>query len=47
MVYAIGRVSQSALQALGVKATYIRHPSHGGKRAFTAGVVALPRQDFD
>jgi hypothetical protein len=47
MVYAIGRVSQSALHALGVKATYIRHPSHGGKRAFTAGVVALPRQDFD
>ncbi len=46
-VYAVGRVSQGALQALGIEAVYIRHPSHGGKRAFTAGVTALPRQDSD
>jgi hypothetical protein len=40
-VYAIGRVSQKALQNLDVEATYIRHPSHGGKRAFVAGLAAL------
>jgi hypothetical protein len=44
-MYAVGRVSQEALRALGVEATYIRHPSHGGKRAFTAAVQALPRRD--
>ena len=44
-VYAVGRVSQGALQSLGFDAAYIRHPSHGGNRAFTAGVTALPRQD--
>ena len=43
-VYAIGRVSQGVLQDLGVKAAYIRHPSYGGKRAFVAGVTALPRR---
>jgi hypothetical protein len=41
-IYAIGRVSQGVLQDLGIDAAYIRHPSHGGKRAFTAGVEALP-----
>jgi uracil-DNA glycosylase len=40
-VYAIGRVSQKALQILGVEATYIRHPSYGGKQAFVAGLTAL------
>ena len=44
-VYAIGRVSEGALKALGVEACYIRHPSHGGTRAFTAAVTALPRRD--
>ncbi len=44
-VYAIGRVSQGALQAVDVQAAYIRHPSHGGKRAFTKGVTALARRD--
>jgi hypothetical protein len=43
-VYAIGRVSQGALKALGITAAYIRHPSHGGKRAFTSGIAALPRR---
>jgi hypothetical protein len=42
--YAVGRVSQSALGDLGIEAAYIRHPSHGGKRAFTAGVAALERR---
>ena len=45
--YAIGRVSQGVLKSLGIGAAYIRHPSHGGKRAFTAGVRALPRRDED
>jgi hypothetical protein len=39
--YAVGRVAQRALEAIGVQAPYIRHPSHGGKRKFTAGVMAL------
>lgn len=38
---AVGRVAQRALARIGVKAPYIRHPSHGGKRAFMAGVIAL------
>ena len=44
-VYAIGRVSEDALARLGVRASYIRHPSHGGKTAFTHAVRALPRSD--
>jgi hypothetical protein len=44
-VHAIGRVSQGVLQSSGIEAAYIRHPSHGGKRAFVAGVAALPRLD--
>ena len=43
-VIAIGRVSQAALQALGVQARTIRHPSHGGNQAFCASVASLPRQ---
>jgi hypothetical protein len=39
--YAVGRAAQRALGAIGVRAPYIRHPSHGGKREFTAGVAAL------
>ena len=39
--YAVGRVAQRALARIGVEAPYIRHPSHGGKRAFMAGVAAL------
>ena len=42
-VLAVGRVSQDALARLGIQATYIRHPSHGGKRKFEAGVKALPQ----
>ncbi len=39
--YAVGRAAQRALADLGVAAPYIRHPSHGGKRQFEAGVAAL------
>jgi hypothetical protein len=38
---AIGRVAERALAQIGVSAPYIRHPSHGGKKKFTAGVAAL------
>jgi hypothetical protein len=39
--YAIGRVAERALADLGIAAPYIRHPSHGGKARFAAGVAAL------
>jgi hypothetical protein len=39
--YAVGRVAQRALAAIGVPAPYIRHPSHGGRRGFRNGVAAL------
>jgi hypothetical protein len=39
--YAVGRVAERALADVGVEAPYIRHPSHGGKRRFVAGVAAL------
>jgi hypothetical protein len=38
---AVGRVAHSALAALGMSAPYIRHPSHGGRRAFEAGLAEL------
>ena len=38
---AIGRVAERALEAIGVRAPYIRHPSHGGKRRFVEGVTGL------
>jgi hypothetical protein len=39
--YAVGRVAERALERIGVDAAYIRHPSHGGKKKFQAGVRAL------
>ena len=44
-VWAIGRVSEQKLHQLGIRARYIRHPSHGGKSAFVRGVSALPGGD--
>jgi hypothetical protein len=38
---AVGRVAQKALVGLSIEAPYVRHPSHGGKREFVAGVRAL------
>jgi hypothetical protein len=40
---AIGRVAQRALGCIGIQAPYVRHPSHGGKHEFVAGVAALGR----
>ena len=45
--YAIGRVAQRTLMAIGVDAPYIRHPSRGGKAKFVAGVTALAPQTGD
>ena len=45
--YAIGRVAQRALESIGVQAPYIRHPSHGGKHKFVAGVAALASLEYD
>lgn len=39
--YAVGRVAQQALAAIGVEDTYIRHPSYGGKREFLRGIATL------
>jgi hypothetical protein len=39
--YAVGRVAQRALAAIGMSAPYIRHPSHGGRRQFRNGIAAL------
>lgn len=39
--YAVGRVAERALQAVGVRARYIRHPAYGGKKQFKKGIDAL------
>ena len=39
--HAVGRVAQRALEMSGIRAPYIRHPSHGGARLFAEGVAAL------
>lgn len=38
---AIGRIAERALQEQGITPCYVRHPAHGGKNAFVAGVNAL------
>jgi uracil-DNA glycosylase len=40
-VVALGRSAERALQQIGIPATYVRHPSHGGAAAFQAGIEAL------
>lgn len=37
-VIAVGRTAERALAELGVVAPYVRHPAHGGQRAFVEGV---------
>ena len=38
---AVGRVAERAMAMIGIAPPYVRHPSHGGKAAFCAGVQAL------
>lgn len=40
-VLAVGRTAESALDAVGVPASYIRHPAMGGKRAFMEGIARI------
>ncbi len=37
-VLAVGRKAEMTLSELGIEATYVRHPSHGGATAFRSGV---------
>ncbi|MCY3021310.1 MAG: uracil-DNA glycosylase [Planctomycetota bacterium] len=43
-VVAAGRIAERSLAALGVPCVYVRHPSHGGKAAFQAGVLAAGKR---
>lgn len=40
-IIAIGRKAEYALQYLGVKSTYVRHPSRGGGPAFEQGIKGI------
>lgn len=40
-VIAAGRVAEWALREMNVPATYVRHPSHGGQRAFQSAIHSL------
>jgi len=40
-VLALGRTAERTLQRIGIPATYVRHPSHGGAAAFQASIEAL------
>jgi len=41
VVVAVGRTAERSLDDLGIDATYVRHPSHGGARAFRAGALEI------
>lgn len=40
-VVAVGNRARDSLELLGIEHTRVRHPSRGGKRDFTAGIVEL------
>jgi uracil-DNA glycosylase len=40
-VLAVGRVAKSALDAIDTSAIHVRHPSHGGAKAFKDGVESV------
>jgi hypothetical protein len=40
-ILAVGRTSERALGELGIRARYVRHPSHGGARRFAEGVLEV------
>ncbi|HEY72976.1 MAG TPA: hypothetical protein G4N99_06850 [Thermoflexia bacterium] len=45
--YAVGRVAERALASIGLQSPYIRHPSHGGKHKFIAGVARMRFYDLE
>ena len=40
-VVAVGRRAETALAAVGVEFIPVRHPSHGGRELFSAGVRGI------
>lgn len=40
-VIAVGRTAERALRMLGMTTTYVRHPSHGGRRRFESAIHSL------
>lgn len=45
-VFAVGRIAERALRALDRPATYLRHPSHGGQRAFQSALNCALQAQF-
>jgi len=41
---AIGRVAERTLRQLGLDPLYVRHPAHGGKSQFAAGIESLGKE---
>ena len=41
LIIAIGRQPEKALQKIGVSATVVRHPSHGGSKLFQSQITAI------
>ncbi len=46
-IAAVGNIGMGCLEALGIPATKIRHPAHGGGPAFRDGLLALMRDAAD
>lgn len=44
-VVAVGNSAESSLRRLGIPCAKLRHPSHGGKQAFVAGLAALMQNE--
>lgn len=45
-MFAVGRIAERALRELDVLATYVRHPSHGGQRAFRSTLNCVLHAEF-
>ena len=43
MLVAVGRSAEQSLTRLGFRCTYVRHPSHGGAKAFKGGLEKIFR----
>jgi len=45
-IIAVGRIAERALRRLNIAATYVRHPSHGGQRAFHSALNCMLHAQF-